>query len=266
MSTVTYYPRSAQEYSLRYSRDTSRKRGTAKLPQVTRSGSLQTIYPLDKVANGPWIAVQADGSSFAVLSRPRPEKKMGERSRERIITKLLGAMSEGEIRSKVQALELKSYSPFGLICIVRHPDEGFRVLNWEWDGRILTSMNKLNEPQLWATSARDETSAKRYRQHQWEKLIAAHGDPGEEVLRHFHFDAQACNDLTPACRGSHEKTSSISEILVSAEKIAFHYHDGPPWVDMPPLELSIPRVFSVPDSPAPTRRGVEINPQNRLHW
>ncbi len=266
MSTITYYPRSLNEYSLRFSRDVSKKRGSAKLPQVYRAGNMQTIYPLDKISNGPWIAIQADGTAYAVLNRPRLEKKMGERSRDRIISKLLGAMSESEIRSKVQNLDLKSYSPFGLICIVRHPDEGFKILNWEWDGRILTSINKTNTSQLWATAAREEISAKRFRQHQWEKLLAAHGeDTPEEALHHFHFDCQACNELTVACRGSREQTVSISEILVSAGQIAFHYHDAAPWVDMPPLVLGIPRIFNGPEEGKPIRQGVEINPSNRLH-
>lgn len=244
MSTLTYYPYSGTEYSLRFSRDTSKRRGHAKLPQVHRTGSMQTIYPIDKAAGGTWVAVQSDGTAFAVLGRPRSGKNKGGKSRERIILKLLGAISEKDIRSKVQALEVKKYSPFGLIVIVRHPDEGFKVFNWEWDGRILTSMNKTNQPELWATAAHDETQAFRYRKHQWEKLIAQSPPPSEETLSFFHFDSQVTNHLTIACQSSHEETSSVSEIFVRNDKITWHYHDASPWIEMPAHVVSIPRLFT----------------------
>jgi len=264
MSTLTYYPRSKNEYSLRFNRDTSKKRGTAKLPQVFRKGNVQVVYPLDKVASGPWVAVQSNGTTFAVLNRPRIEKKIGERSRDRLILKLLGSMSEGEIRSKVQALDQQSYSPFGLVCIIQHPDDGFKILNWEWDGRIMTSLDKQNKPQLWSTSAREEISARRYRQHQWEKLITLNGEPTEEILHDFHFSTQVCNDLTPACKGIKEQTASISEIYVREDSISFHYHDGGPWIEMPSHQITIQRAFGSQEDEKPLRQGVEIKPENRL--
>lgn len=254
MCTVTYYP-TGDGYMLFFNRDESRARPLCKSPRKTNSGKIEVIYPTDTASHGTWLAVNQIGITLCQLNALDYRNRYnthGEKSRARIVKKLLSCHSEEDIRTTFNLLNVNHYSGFELIAIIPRPDREPKILHWIWNGKILQSYHNHSGPQLWSTSPLPLDEIKVYRKNLWTELQVKNPVITWDVLKSFHCnEGEKPTERSLAMKSDSIKTINISGILVSPDTVKFEYLDGSPWKNPASLELSMPRVIAPQISTTP---------------
>lgn len=133
-------------------RDELRDRPAAELPRVRCFAATRSIYPLDPVSGGTWIAVNEVGLAFVLLNVNDGSVRQQYcplRSRGAIIPTLLNCLTLMSALGRLSSMEPSDYSPFRLLLIDR-----FAIAELHSDGkktRLLQS-RRLVRPLLFTSS------------------------------------------------------------------------------------------------------------------
>ncbi|MDZ4817242.1 MAG: NRDE family protein [Verrucomicrobiota bacterium] len=230
MCTATFYPFEDGRFLLFFNRDESRARPKATRPDLTIVNNVQCLFPSDPAASGTWLAVQENGIVACIINGFSKTQRHGEKSRSRIIKKLLGSLDEEELRVRFGLLNLPLYAPFQLITFIPKPKRDPKILSWKWDGRMLHSYHSLSGPQIWAGSNEGGNDPSLYRKILWQEFLLKNPQMSPEALHNFHFSTDQQPDArTVTMKRSESRTVSVSELTVSSESIEFTYYNNSPW-------------------------------------
>ena len=111
MCTVSWLHES-DRYQLLCNRDEQRSRVAAHPPRIDSCDGVRFIAPYDPVGGGTWIAANEFGVTLCLLNANGVRKP---NSRGQVIPQLISEKNTGDLRDRLEALDLGSTSPFTLV-------------------------------------------------------------------------------------------------------------------------------------------------------
>lgn len=179
MCTCSILPLADGAYRLCFNRDESPARPPAEAPTRQQAGEQSWLAPRDPRSDGTWLAVNADGLSFALLNRNDQAAEAWHavsgdgRSRGGIIPALVGQRSVQGVRDALSALINggQPFSPFRLLVC-----DGATVHGWSWDGvgDLRVEVEALRQPRFWASSGLGDQRVQGPRAAVFARQVLAH--------------------------------------------------------------------------------------------
>ena len=157
MCTVTFIARE-HGYVLGMNRDEKRTRPKALSPAIQRAGGFLSMFPSEP-DGGTWIGSNSLGITFSLINWYSIEpgvKPQGTVSRGTVIPALLDVQSGDVAEMRLNRLPLSQMRPFRLIGIFSADKS---VVEWRWNGLLLSRLNHPWELQIWISSGFDEAGA-----------------------------------------------------------------------------------------------------------
>ena len=219
------------EYTVFFNRDESRMRARAIPPDIFHNEVQQYIMPLDPQGGGSWIAVNANGLTFALLNNYQGRLPKGRlRSRGLLVRNLTVCVSLEEVKHYLQQQNLKSYAPFSLLVFT--PDVGDSLAPvptiplFRWDGRQL-GMNLKTSPHF--SSAIEFEEVCNLRHAVYDKLITSQKEVNNQDFLYLHRSHLPSKSAQSICMHREDAcTVSFSQVSVNQSEILFSYVDGAP--------------------------------------
>ncbi len=158
MCTVTYLPKSNNEYILTSSRDEATARPSAVLPKEYSIDGKIIIFPKDPVGGGSWIAYSESRTACLLNGAFKKHKHNPPYKKSRGLV-LLDYFSFADLNTFTSNYNFSKIEPFTLVII-----EPLGLFELRWDG-AQTFIEKLdsNKPLIWSSSTlySDEIISKR---------------------------------------------------------------------------------------------------------
>lgn len=149
MCTVTYLPKSNNEFILTHNRDEHFSRGIAQFPSIKNISNQNILTPIDSNAGGTWIATSQNytlcllnGGYKKHISQP-PYRH----SRGKII---IDFFEYNSISDFIHTYDINLLEPFTLILVDHHTNDLHECI---FDGRVLHhSIMQKNQAHIWSSS------------------------------------------------------------------------------------------------------------------
>ena len=232
MCTVTWV-RQSDDLVLLMNRDELWSRGPADPPRRLDCDGLPVIAPIDFDAGGTWISANAAGLVLCLLNRypeaepgwRRPDEDVSERtparlSRGRLVVRLAGAHSCGDVADELVRVELRRYAPFTLVAIDPLSDP----LVHAWDGFRL-EVDRAHPPIV--SSSFDSEAVLAARRETYRKMVGSGPTPVE--LRDYHRSHDPERGPYSVCVHRDDGGSrSLTEVRVNTDEVGMRYSAGPP--------------------------------------
>ncbi len=231
-------------YDIYFNRDEKKNRIKAKPPAYFHGH--KTIMPVDPVANGTWIAVNAWGICLCLLNLYQQQEvdktglisELPLISRGLLIPDLIQYQQSALIIKQLKQLNLSSYQPFTLCVFSEHLDlKNSKVLIYQWDGQLL-KQKQIPQPITSSSVALEQVLQERIKSYH--KIIsscsdtctASDFDNNVHLYSKKHLDYHTShipdkNHLSVCMHRNDAQTQSLSVIKVSTQ-IVFLYSDGSP--------------------------------------
>lgn len=215
-------PFSNKNFVLTSNRDEAPGRKTL-APEVYTEKGVKMAFPKDMVAGGTWLGISERNRLINLLNggfENHVRKPPYRLSRGVVVKELLAAEDFVEATEKFNFLNIE---PFTLIVVDWQSKLNFT--EFVWDGSQKHLKNLLIAPQIWSSTPLYASEAKKQRQSWFQELQKKQFFTPDELLK-FHTSAgegDATNGLIMD-RGF-VKTRSISQVVLSGEKLSFYYQD-----------------------------------------
>jgi hypothetical protein len=222
MCTLTFVPKSADDFILTSNRDEAPGRDTL-LPEKYLEKGIQLLYPKDARAGGTWIGLSERKRLICLLNggfTVHTRKENYKMSRGVIVTDLLAAQ---DALAGIRAFDFNGVEPFTLLMI--EWQQGLQIYELVWDESRTYFSEKPLAPQIWSSSLLYSEAVKRKRQQWFSDFILEHPDPSEAALLKFHKtagDGDKANDVI--MDRTFIRTKSITQV-VKERKVSMYYED-----------------------------------------
>ena len=149
MCTVTYLPKSKNEFILTHNRDEHFTRGIAQFPSIKNISNQNILTPIDSNAGGTWIATSQNYT--LCLLNGGFEKHVSQppyrHSRGKII---IDFFEYNSISDFIQTYDISQLEPFTLILVEHHSNDLHQCV---FDGHVLhhSKMQK-DQAHIWSSS------------------------------------------------------------------------------------------------------------------
>lgn len=222
MCTITYLPKSENEFIITHNRDEDIKRKRSSAPEVKFFSKRKVLMPVDNSSGGTWVAADKSGSVYCMMNgafrkhEPSPPYK---HSRGLIIPQAIEADS---FRDYYRDAQYDGIEPFTLL----HFGNGL-IEKIVWDGKNkFYGQPDAGKHQLFtsATLYDEETATKRVshfseflRKHPFAEpvdILQLHQDKYQDSSKSFLLDT-----------GKGIQTVSITQVIQSKGKIRMVYID-----------------------------------------
>ncbi|MEH6452763.1 MAG: NRDE family protein, partial [Psychromonas sp.] len=231
MCTLTYLLTDTG-YELFFNRDELRSRQQAIAPLL--NNQLKTIYPIDPVGKGTWLAVHESGLSLALLNFYHAQQDAsGEYlSRGKIIVSLM--KDPNNVINNLNKMDFSEYLPFQLCIFTQDLSlNKDKVRMFQWTGSLLQEV----EVTLPITSSSVAYPVVyKQRQVRFSELVNS-SMPTREQLIAYHDSQETDTKLSVRMSRPDAQTVSFSHIIVD-QKIHFHYHDYIPMLPQDTLSVT----------------------------
>ena len=222
MCTVTLMPFSSKNFVLTSNRDEAPGRETL-APEVYTEKGVKMAFPKDVVAGGTWLGISERNRLINLLNggfKNHVRKPPYRLSRGVVVKELLAAEDFVKATEEFNFLDIE---PFTLIVVEWQNELTFA--EFVWDGGQKHLKNLPIAPQMWSSTPLYPSEVKKQRETWFEKLQKKENITPEGLLN-FHTAAGKgdINNGLIMDRGF-VKTRSISQVVVSEEKLTFFYHD-----------------------------------------
>jgi hypothetical protein len=212
-------------YELFCNRDEQKTRPVSRGPEVTQSGQVRFIAPLD-CAGGSWIAVNQHGVSFCLLngsglSSNKPGSPI--RSRGHIVMECATANCVAEACDRIMKVSLVDFAPFRLVLLERGHSP--TVVAWNGSSTSIAPWNGV----LLASSSVDDAGAQRAREREFHRLTrSSFGSSAEAHLAFHRSHGERASAYTPCMHRPDAETVSFTRVQVTPLEVLAHYSPGPP--------------------------------------
>lgn len=221
MCTATWWS-DAGRYELFFSRDERLDRSAGLAPMEYEHEGVRYLCPRDPDGGGTWLLVNEYALTLCLLNQypqqPAPVKQP-RISRGRLVESLAACQSPDVTSRVLQGQDLRHYEGFLLLAVGLHGARRFR-----WDTRQLTMEADARLQPLLTSSSFMSDDVLLTRQHLFEQMVAAHGDPSPQKLdafhRHFMPDASTHSVFM---QRPDSQTVSLCQVAVSPERISLAY-------------------------------------------
>jgi len=223
MCTVTFIPKSLNDFVLTSNRDEAPSRATI-LPSIYEINSTKMLFPKDALAGGTWIGTSDKNRLVCLLNGGfEPHKRQGSyrMSRGVIVTDLLGA---ADIKLTIKSYDFRNIEPFTIILVNWINDLELHEL--VWDGTKTHFSEKPLMPHIWSSSLLYSESDKKKRESWFSDFIFNNLRPTETELLDFHKTAGEGDSQTNLIMDKgFVKTKSISQFSKKEPISNFRYED-----------------------------------------
>lgn len=222
MCTLTFVPKTADDFILTSNRDEAPGRNTL-LPKKYMEKGTQLLYPKDTLAGGTWIGLSERKRLICLLNggfTVHTRKEKYRMSRGIIVTNLLAAE---DALAGIRAFDFNGIEPFTLLMV--EWQQGLQIYELVWDGSRAHFSEKPLAPRIWSSSLLYSEAVKRKRQQWFSDFISAQPDPSEAALLNFHKtagDGDKENDVI--IDRTFIKTKSITQII-KGKRVSMYYED-----------------------------------------
>ncbi|MES1256085.1 MAG: NRDE family protein [Acidobacteriota bacterium] len=227
---MTIVPRKGDGFRLVCNRDERRTRPPALAPRAHRLRRLTATFPVDPLAGGTWIGVNARGLAMAILNRNvaadghRALSGPLRTSRSTIIPALLDYGTLEEALAVGRTLAPSRFAPFRLVAV-----QGSRVSAIVSDGRALSSNHwAIDRPLLFTSSSLGDALVDAPRRRAFAGLVLQSRDAwlGGQALFHRARSPEQPELGVVMCRQD-AATVSRTVVDVDGEAIAVEYEPIP---------------------------------------
>jgi hypothetical protein len=223
MCTVTITPlKGKNSFVLTSNRDEAPGRETLP-PKMYDVENLKMAFPKDVIAGGTWLGISERSRVICLLNGgfERHDRKLPYgKSRGVVVKDLLAAEDFPEA---VEAYELTEVEPFTIVAADWQNE--LRFFEFVWDGRDKHFKNLTLEPHIWSSSPLYSEDMKQLREY-WFAKLQKEKELTPEVLLDFHFSAgKGDKERGVIMDRGFVKTMSISQVIISEEKVDFFYKD-----------------------------------------
>lgn len=201
MCTVTYLPKSNNEFILTHNRDEHFTRGIAQFPSIKNISNQNILTPIDSHAGGTWIATSQNYT--LCLLNGGFEKHVSQppyrHSRGKII---IDFFEYNSISDFIQTYNISQLEPFTLILVEHHSNDLYQCV---FDGHVLhhSKMQK-DQAHIWSSSTL----------YQVEEIL--------QRKKHFNLflqEAKLTQDEIIAFHTNRYKTLEHKDILINRNEI-----------------------------------------------
>ena len=223
MCTVTLSPLSSEKsFVLTSNRDEAPGRATVP-PDVYVEQGVKMLFPKDKLAGGTWLGVSERQRMLCLLNggfERHKRKPTYGKSRGVVVKDLLAAP---HFPGAIKEYDLSEVEPFTLI-VVDWKNE-FTFSEVVWDGKRKHLKNLILDTYIWSSSPLYSSEVKLEREKWFSHFRQEKGMTPETALE-FHFSAGKEDNINGVImdRGF-VKTRSVSQVILSEEKVSFYYKD-----------------------------------------
>ncbi|MCC5916744.1 MAG: NRDE family protein [Cryomorphaceae bacterium] len=223
MCTLTYFPRSGNEFTITSNRDESPKR-PALTPRKLYHHPEWITYPTDIIGSGSWIAHNDSGAVSVLLngafSKHKRRPPYGH-SRGLLVLKSFGFNSLREMADKYF---LKNIEPFTLVRFVPGTD----IEEIRWDGE--NSHYKIfarNKNHIWSSAMLYTQQMQVERESWFEQFLNQNPSPSPDDLWDFHHrgGAHAPKHYRILMEREEVKTLAVMQINFSQSRVKYRYEE-----------------------------------------
>ena len=186
MCTVSFIPKSNDEFILTSNRDESPNRKTLS-PQIYTINGVDLLFPKDEVAGGTWIGASDRKRLICLLNggfKPHIPKEKYRLSRGVIVTDIL--TSEDAVK-KINSYNFNDIEPFTII-LVDYKDR-LHLYELVWDGVEKHFTEKLLLPTIWSSSLLYSKAIKKQRKEWFLEFLNSSETISEKRILNFHKTA-----------------------------------------------------------------------------
>lgn len=223
MCTVTFIPRSTNNFILTSNRDESPNRNTLP-PEAYEIDGVRLLFPKDELAGGTWIGASDQNRLICLLNggfEPHEPENNYRMSRGVIVTDLL---TKQDAEAAINDYDFTNIEPFTII-LVDWNDE-LRLFELIWDGNDSHFKENMLAPHIWSSSLLYPSEIKRKREAWFTSFLLNNISPDPNELLNFHKTAGDGNAKTNLVmdRGF-VKTKSISQFSKNDNNTFIRYED-----------------------------------------
>lgn len=211
-----------QKLVLTSNRDEAPGRSTLS-PAVYVEDGFKMLYPKDVRAGGTWLGVGENKRVICLLNGgfERHQRKEKYRLSRGIVLKDI--LKASDFSEAISEYDLHDVEPFTMIIADWKQDIIAAEMVWNGTKKHLKYLPE--KPLLWSSSPLYSKQIKKKREN-WFRNFFQQRSLDPENLLEFHFSAgKGDPENGVVMNRGFVKTKSISQIVVSEEKISFHYFD-----------------------------------------
>lgn len=210
--------------TLRFNRDESKSRPTARPPSLLEGGPLKRLAPIDPAGGGSWLCLNERGLCCFLLNNYRAsagrEATEGRFSRGLLSLSLCLEADRSGAERRLAAQSLKAFMPFILGLLDR---EGVSLFGW--DGSELEALES-GEGMITTSSYRSD-DVEAYRRRRYRELAETARGQRETWRRTFHTEtAHADSAFNPMMLRKDSRTHNLSTIRISERMASFRYEEA----------------------------------------
>ena len=223
MCTVTLAPLSSKKsFVLTSNRDEAPGRGTLP-PDVYLEQGVKMLFPKDQQAGGTWIGASERKRLLCLLNggHEKHERRSSYKvSRGAVVKDLLAAPDFSEA---LAAYDLSQVEPFTLVVVEWQNELQFSEVVWDAKNRSFKHLGL--DSYIWSSSPLYSSEAKKERNKWFSDFRKSQEFTPENVLQ-FHLSAgKGDKENGVVMDRGFVRTRSISQVVLSEEKISFYYRD-----------------------------------------
>ena len=223
MCTVSFIPKSNNDFILTSNRDESPNRNTL-APLLYEIDGVKLLFPKDEIAGGTWIGASDKKRLICLLNggfvahQPAESYRL---SRGVVVTELLIA---GDVVEKINTFDFEEIEPFTIILVDWCVDLGLYEL--VWDGENVHFSKKPLQPTIWSSSLLYSDKVKKKREIWFSDFIKVTKVVNEEEIINFHKTAGEGDKETNLIMDKvFVKTKSITEFSKRNGLCEMRYED-----------------------------------------
>src|SRR5690554_2038075 len=223
MCTLTFFPKSDDNFILTSNRDESPGRKTFP-PKIYHEDNVELLYPRDAVAGGTWIGVSQRKRVISLMNGgfvDHKRKASYARSRGLIVKDLLTTQA---LDSYLNTYDFSEIEPFTAIAV--EYEKALKIYEIVWTGEELVFTKQPLQPKIWSSSPLYPEELAQKRELWFSEFYERHKDVSSKDLISFHQTAGEGDPISNIVmdRGF-VKTKSITQIVKSIDAVAMRYYD-----------------------------------------
>lgn len=223
MCTVTFIPRSTNNFILTSNRDEAPTRNTLP-PQVYEIDGVRLLFPKDELAGGTWIGASDQNRLICLLNggfEPHERETNYRLSRGVIVTDLL---TKQDAAAAIYDYDFTNIEPFTIIMVDWSDD--LRLFELIWDGNNSHFKENKLVPHIWSSALLYPSEIKRKREAWFSSFLLNNISPDQEELLNFHKTAGDGNtESNLVMDRGFVKTKSISQFSKNDGHTFIRYED-----------------------------------------
>ena len=163
MCTVTFIPKSYNDFILTSNRDEAPNRNTIP-PKFYSEEGVKLLYPKDEVAGGTWFGVSNRKRLICLLNGGFTAHKRQEKYRMSRGVVVTGLLTSEDAIASIESCDFTDIEPFTIIMVGW--ESSLQLHELVWDGSLVHFSEKPLAPHIWSSSLLYSEEIKKKRE-QW---------------------------------------------------------------------------------------------------